>query len=96
MKISEVAAIVSLSESAFSHYFKKRTFKSFSQFVNELRVGYASRLLIETDKTISEAAFESGFNNISHFNRLFKEITTKGPFEYRKQFVKIIEDGDQE
>lgn len=85
MKISEVAAIVSLSESAFSHYFKKRTFKSFSQFVNELRVGYASRLLIETDKTISEAAFESGFNNLSNFNRIFKKIKACSPKVYREK-----------
>ena len=85
IKISEVAAIVSLSESAFSHYFKKRTFKSFSQFVNELRVGYASRLLIETDKTISEAAFDSGFNNLSNFNRIFKKIKACSPKVYREK-----------
>lgn len=85
IKISDVASIVGLSESAFSHYFKKRTFKSFSQFVNELRVGYASRLLIETDKTISEAAFDSGFNNLSNFNRIFKKIRACSPKVYREK-----------
>ncbi len=85
IKLSEAAQLVNMSESAFSHYFKKRTFKSFSQFVNELRVGYAARVLMETDKTISEAAFESGFNNLSNFNRIFKKVKNCSPTDFRNK-----------
>ncbi len=75
-----------MTKSAFCHYFKKRTRKNFSRFVNEMRVGHASKLLVETDNSISEICFQSGFRNLSNFNRRFKEINSLSPQEYRQQF----------
>ncbi|MEL6923881.1 MAG: AraC family transcriptional regulator [Bacteroidota bacterium] len=85
LKLAEVAALINLSPSAFSHYFKKQTYRSFSSYVNELRIGYATRLLIETDHTISEAAYASGFNNLSNFNRIFKKLKKISPSDLRRQ-----------
>lgn len=85
IRIDDVARIVSMTPSAFSHFFKKRTQRSFSDYLTDLRIGYAARMLIETEKNISEICFESGFNNISNFNRSFR--TKKGctPSEFRSQ-----------
>ena len=85
IRLEEVAALINLSPSAFSHYFKKRTFKSFSHFVNELRISFACRTLIETERTIAEIAYESGFNNLSNFNRIFKKFRHMTPKAFRRR-----------
>ncbi|MEL7588540.1 MAG: AraC family transcriptional regulator, partial [Prolixibacteraceae bacterium] len=85
IKIEEVAKTVSMTPSAFSHFFKKRTQRSFSDYLTDLRIGYAARMLIETEKNISEICFESGFNNISNFNRSFKAKKGCTPSEFRSQ-----------
>lgn len=87
IKIKEVASLAHLSESAFSHYFKKRTLKSFSDFITELRIAHACRLMQTTEKNISEIAFESGFNNLSNFNRLFKKIKGCRPGQWKKKLT---------
>lgn len=92
--LEEVSALANMTIPSFCRYFKKVSGKTFTRFVNEYRIVHACKLLTEKHLTISEVSFESGFNNISHFNRLFKEITTKSPLDYRKQYVKMIEDGD--
>jgi AraC-like DNA-binding protein len=86
VKIDEAASLVNMTKSAFCHYFKKRTRKNFSRFVNEMRIGHASKLLVETDYSISEICYDSGFRNLSNFNRRFKEINEISPQEYRQQF----------
>lgn len=85
IRINDVAELVSMAPSAFSHFFKKRTQRSFSDYLTDLRIGKAAKMLIETEKNISEICFESGFNNVSNFNRSFK--TQKGctPSEFRSQ-----------
>lgn len=85
IKINDVAALVNMTPSAFSHFFKKRTQRSFSDYLSDLRIGNAARQLIESEKTISEICFESGFNNISNFNRAFKEKKGCTPTEFRSQ-----------
>jgi len=90
IKINDVAALVSMTPSAFSHFFKKRTQRSFSDYLSDLRIGYAAKLLIESEKTISEICFESGFNNISNFNRSFKFKEGCTPTEFRSQQKYII------
>lgn len=90
IKINDVAALVSMTPSAFSHFFKKRTQRSFSDYLSDLRIGYAAKLLIESEKTISEICFESGFNNISNFNRSFKVKEGCTPTEFRSQQKYII------
>lgn len=83
--VTQAAEIANMSESAFSHFFKKCTNKSFTQFVVELRIGYACKLLMETQDTISQICFKCGFNNISNFNRLFKKYKKFTPLQYRQQ-----------
>ncbi|QMU27681.1 AraC family transcriptional regulator [Adhaeribacter radiodurans] len=84
--ITHAASLAHLSVPAFCYYFKKRTRRSFSQFVNEIRIGNACKLLMETDRTISEICYASGFRNLSNFNRRFKELQHISPLEYRRQF----------
>ena len=85
IKIEEVASLVNMSPSAFSHFFKKRTQRTFSNYLSDLRVGNAAKLLIETDKNISEICYDSGFNNLSNFNRVFKSQKGCTPKEFRMQ-----------
>jgi len=92
--LNEISAIANMAIPSFCRYFKRTSGKNFTRFVNEIRIVHACKLLTETQQSISDISFESGFNNISHFNRCFKEVTTKSPFEYRKQFVKILQDGE--
>jgi AraC-like DNA-binding protein len=82
----EAARLADMNPSAFCHYFKKRTRKNFSQFVNEIRTGRAAKLLIESDLNVSEICFACGFRNLSNFNRRFREINKISPMEYRKSF----------
>ena len=83
LSLGKVADMVHMSHSAFSHFFKKRTNKSFTQFVIDLKIGQASRLLLETNDTISQICYACGFNNISNFNRTFKKNKKMTPKEYR-------------
>lgn len=83
--INDVAKLVSMTPSAFSHFFKKRTQRSFSDYLADIRIGNAARLLIETEKNIAEICFDSGFNNISNFNRTFKSKKGCTPGEFRSQ-----------
>ena len=71
--------------STFSHYFKTRTGKTFVKFLNEVRLGHASRLLLESDLYVSEICYQSGFKNMSNFNRHFKRQYNLAPREYRRE-----------
>jgi AraC-like DNA-binding protein len=84
--VAEVAHLVSLSESAFSHYFKRATKKRYTDFVNEIRVGHACRLLAETPLSVLEVCYESGFHNWANFSKQFKAIKHRSPSQYRKLF----------
>ena len=84
----EVAAKIGMTSSAFCRYFKEKTGKGFIFFVNEMRIGYACKLLIENHLSISQICFECGFNNISNFNRMFKRQAGYTPGEYQQQFVR--------
>ncbi|NSL87172.1 AraC family transcriptional regulator [Chitinophaga solisilvae] len=81
------ASLACMNESAFCRYFKRRTKKTFSQFVNETRISHATKLLIGTEDGISEICYACGFDNISYFNRQFKIYQGKSPREYRKALV---------
>jgi AraC-like DNA-binding protein len=84
--LEEAAGMLNMSVVSFSRLIKQRTGKSFVEFVNEIRLGYATRLLIETRKSISEICYECGFNNISNFNRIFKKKQHSTPSEFRMNF----------
>ncbi|RIJ50817.1 AraC family transcriptional regulator [Maribellus luteus] len=83
IELTQVADIANMTPNSFCRYFKKRTTKTFSEFVIELRVGKACQLLNESDNKVIEIAFESGFNNLSNFNEHFKKMTGMSPKEYR-------------
>jgi len=84
----EVASKIGMTTAAFCRYFKEKTGKGFIYFINEMRIGYACKLLIENHLSISQICFECGFNNISNFNRIFKRQTSYTPGEYQQQFVR--------
>jgi AraC-like DNA-binding protein/mannose-6-phosphate isomerase-like protein (cupin superfamily) len=86
IELDQVAEIANLHPSAFCRYFKGKTGKSLSEYVNDMRIGYACRLIIEGKMSISQIGFESGFNNISNFNRTFKKNTGFTPSDYYHQF----------
>lgn len=81
--IKDIADKINLTENSFCRYFKSCTRKSYSQFITELRIGHACKLLSEGKKSIKEICYESGFNNITLFNRLFKKMKGMQPSEYR-------------
>ncbi len=74
-----------MNKAAFCRYFKKITNKTYFEFLNEIRIGYACKILIEEEnKNITDVAFLSGFNNMSNFNRQFKIIMGQSPSAYLK------------
>lgn len=82
--LEDIASIANLTPTAFCKYFKNRTSKTFSNFVNEIRIGYACKLLCKEKLNISQICFESGFNNLTSFNRNFKHFTKMMPSEYKQ------------
>lgn len=83
--LEDIAKISAMTKNAFCKYFKKRTNKTYFQFLNELRIENTCRLLLANDDdSIADIAFKSGFNNISNFNRQFKSVKKNVPSEYRK------------
>lgn len=85
--LGEAARIASMTESAFSRFFKLRTGMTFIDCVTEVRLGHASRMLISTTKTIAEIAYSCGFNNISNFNRIFRKKKGCTPRELRESYA---------
>lgn len=84
----EVASKIGMTTAAFCRYFREKTGKGFIYFINEMRIGYACKLLIENHLSISQICFECGFNNLSNFNRMFKRQTGCTPGEYQQQFIR--------
>ncbi|GIL24689.1 MAG: AraC family transcriptional regulator [Bacteroidota bacterium] len=80
--ISEIASVANLSVEAFCRYFKVSTRKTYTNFLNEVRISNACKMLIEGNKNIQAICFDSGFQNLSHFNRQFKKVTGKTPSQY--------------
>ncbi|MEM8765163.1 MAG: AraC family transcriptional regulator [Bacteroidota bacterium] len=82
ISLQDVSDIAGMNPSAFSRFFKRVQRKSFSKFINEVRVGYACKMLLEEKFNITQICYDSGFNNISNFNRQFKAITSFSPTQY--------------
>lgn len=86
ISLTEAARITSMTEVSFSRFFKSKTGKTFIDTLNEIRIGNATRMLIETSHGIAEIAYACGFNNISNFNRIFKKRKGRTPKEFRESF----------
>ena len=84
--LREIASLVNLTPHSFCRYFKSRTTKVFSHFVNEVRIGNSCKMLIENKYTISEICYASGFNFLSNFNRQFKKIKGMTPSEFQNKY----------
>jgi len=89
IRLLDVANYVNMSEVSFSRFMKKRTGKNYIEYLNDLRLGIASRHLVDSSKTISEISYECGFNNLSNFNRLFKKRKGFTPKEFRENYSKM-------
>ena len=88
VSLSEVARLVNMTEVSFSRFIKKRTGNTFIDTLNDIRLGHASKKLIDTTHSISEISYNCGFNNISNFNRIFKKKKGCTPKEFRESFTK--------
>ncbi|MGK2861625.1 MAG: AraC family transcriptional regulator, partial [Chitinophagaceae bacterium] len=86
MAVSELAALTNMTETSFSRYFKVHANKTFSEFVSEIRIGHACKLLIEKKLNVSQTCYASGFQTLSNFNRQFRAITGKTPLSYKREF----------
>lgn len=89
ISLSEISELVNMSPVSFNRFIKKRTGKTFIDYMNNTRIGYATRWLVETDMSIGEVAYKCGFNNIANFNRVFKKIKKCTPSEFKEEFEGI-------
>lgn len=85
IELQEVSNLCYMTPNAFCRFFKSRTQKSFTQFLNELRIGHACKLLHDENYSIADVCYECGYNNLANFNKFFKTITQTTPSEYRKK-----------
>ena len=87
VRIKDISDKLNISEAAFYKFIKNQTIKTYTQIINEFRISYASKLLMDSEKTISQICFESGYNNLSYFNRKFKEIMHQTPHVFRSNYI---------
>ncbi len=85
--LGDVAKIAGMAEVSLSRFFRLRTGKTFIDTLNEVRLGHASRMLIDTTNSINEVAYKCGFNNMSNFNRIFKKKKDSTPKEFRQTYT---------
>ncbi len=88
LKLSDLADLVGMSPVAFSRFFRQRTNRTLSDYIVDIRLGYAARMLVDSTKNISEICYECGFNNLSNFNRTFKAKRNYTPRDFRAMFKK--------
>lgn len=91
ISLDEIANLASMTVPAFCRFFKKTTGKTFTKIVNEYRIVHATKLLSESKISITDICFECGFNNFSHFNKLFKEFTGKSASKYRGEVLNLMQ-----
>jgi AraC-like DNA-binding protein len=88
LRLAMLAGMVGMTDSAFSRFFKQRTGKNLNEYIVDVRLGHASRLLVDTTHTVSEICYETGFNTVCNFNRLFKKRKGCNPTEFRDKYRK--------
>ena len=88
IRLATVSDIAGMSPSAFSRFFKLHTGRNLSEYIIDLRLGYARRMLVDTSKSIAEISYSCGFNNLSNFNRIFKKKKNCSPSEFRENYHK--------
>ena len=88
VRLSDVASLVSMSEPSFCRFIKQRTSKNFVDFLTDIRMGFAIRLLIDSTQSVADIGYACGFNNLSNFNRTFKKKKEMPPSEFRENYRK--------
>lgn len=88
IRLGQLANIADMTPTAFSRFFKLRTGKTLSDYITDIRIGNAGRMLVNTERTISEICYDCGFNNLSNFNRIFKRKKECSPKEFRLNYKK--------
>ena len=88
LKLNDIADLAGMSPVAFSRFFRQRTGRTLSDYITDIRLGYAARMLVDSSKNISEICYECGFNNLSNFNRTFKAKRNYTPRDFRAMFKK--------
>ena len=88
LKLSDLAELVGMSPVSFSRFFHQRTGRTLSEYIVDIRLGFAARMLVDSPKNISEICYECGFNNLSNFNRIFKARRNCTPREFRAMYKK--------
>jgi AraC-like DNA-binding protein len=91
--VNEVAALAHLSTPAFCRYFKKNTGITFTDFVNQFRISQSKKILLQ-NKSVTDACYESGFENLSYFNKTFKKLAGENPSRFRKRHLATIVGGE--
>ncbi|MBR6989869.1 MAG: helix-turn-helix domain-containing protein [Bacteroidaceae bacterium] len=86
--LNDMADLVNMSPASFSRFFKLRTGRSLTDYITDIRIGHATRMLVDTTTTIAEIGYSCGFNNLSNFNRIFKKKKACSPKEFREQYRK--------
>ncbi|MFC2814576.1 MAG: AraC family transcriptional regulator [Prevotella conceptionensis] len=89
LRLKTLADLANMSESAFCRFFKLHTGRRLSDYIIDIRMGHAARMLIDTTETIVEISFKCGYNNMSNFNRIFKRKKGCSPTEFRNNYHKI-------
>ena len=88
LSLEQLADLVGMTPTAFSRYFKQRTAKNISEYIVDIRLGHAARLLVDTSDSVSEICWATGFNTLSNFNRLFRKRKGCSPTEFREKYQK--------
>jgi AraC-like DNA-binding protein len=88
IRLNDVASLAGMSPSAFSRFFKLHTGRNLSDYIIDMRLGYASRMLVDSTHSIAEIGYGCGFNNLSNFNRIFKKKKGCSPSEFRENYHK--------
>lgn len=88
IRLDQVATVAHMNPAAFCRYFKQQTNKTFVEVLNEFRINYACRLLLDSDKDVGQVCFDCGFRNVSHFNQVFKAHKGISPLSFRKGLTK--------
>lgn len=90
ISLEEVSSLANMTPTSFSRYFKTHANKTFTDFVSEIRIGHACKLLLEDNMNVSQACYESGFQTLSNFNKQFKTITHRSPLQYKKEYSEAL------
>jgi transcriptional regulator GlxA family with amidase domain len=85
--LEEIAAVANMTIPTFCRFFKKNIKKTYFDFIRDLRISHACKLLTSTSKPILEVCYESGYKSWAHFSKQFKEVKAQTPSEYRREFV---------